>query len=265
MLYAIRDARRDGRVRARARLALDDGAGRDRGRGRAAAAAPVRVLWIGIFLGLLIVGAAAVNAVWTLLFPLTMVTAAFAPDRDDARSGWGRSPSGTRCRRRSTRRASCSATPAPAAGRSSRTTRSAWRSSGRSPSWRSSCRCRFGGTGGSAGSRAAGDPGATATGTATGPLGRGRGRGSAAADDPVRPAMASGAECRGWVRHPPPGAVLSPRPADYPLTYRWSWHCPGASRRPPARPAGDRIRAVTAGAERRSDDGASPSAAASAR
>jgi ABC-2 type transport system permease protein len=37
------------------------------------------VLWIGIFLGLLITGAAAVNAVWTLLFPFTMVTSAFAP------------------------------------------------------------------------------------------------------------------------------------------------------------------------------------------
>ncbi len=37
------------------------------------------VLWIGIFLGLAIAGAAAVNAVWTLVFPLTMVTSAFAP------------------------------------------------------------------------------------------------------------------------------------------------------------------------------------------
>ena len=37
------------------------------------------VLWIGIFLGLVIAGAAAVNAVWTLLFPFTMVTSAFAP------------------------------------------------------------------------------------------------------------------------------------------------------------------------------------------
>jgi len=37
------------------------------------------VLWIGIFLGLVIAGAAAVNAVWTLVFPLTMVTSAFAP------------------------------------------------------------------------------------------------------------------------------------------------------------------------------------------
>jgi ABC-2 type transport system permease protein len=37
------------------------------------------VLWVGIYLGLLIVGAAAVNAVWTLLFPFTMVTSAFAP------------------------------------------------------------------------------------------------------------------------------------------------------------------------------------------
>jgi ABC-type polysaccharide/polyol phosphate export permease len=37
------------------------------------------VLWVGIFLGLAIAGAAAVNAVWTLVFPLTMVTSAFAP------------------------------------------------------------------------------------------------------------------------------------------------------------------------------------------
>jgi ABC-type multidrug transport system permease subunit len=37
------------------------------------------VLWIGIFLGLVIAGAAAVNAVWTLVFPFTMVTSAFAP------------------------------------------------------------------------------------------------------------------------------------------------------------------------------------------
>jgi ABC-type multidrug transport system permease subunit len=37
------------------------------------------LLWVGIFLGLVIPGAAAVNAVWTLLFPLTMVTNTFAP------------------------------------------------------------------------------------------------------------------------------------------------------------------------------------------
>ncbi len=37
------------------------------------------MLWIGIFLGLIIPGPSAVNAVWTVLFPLTMVTAAFAP------------------------------------------------------------------------------------------------------------------------------------------------------------------------------------------
>jgi ABC-type polysaccharide/polyol phosphate export permease len=37
------------------------------------------MLWVGIFLGLIIPGPAAVNAVWTVLFPLTMVTAAFAP------------------------------------------------------------------------------------------------------------------------------------------------------------------------------------------
>ena len=37
------------------------------------------MLWIGIFLGLLLTGTAAINLVWTILFPLTMVTAAFAP------------------------------------------------------------------------------------------------------------------------------------------------------------------------------------------
>jgi ABC-2 type transport system permease protein len=37
------------------------------------------VLWIGIFLGLLIPGPSALNAVWTVLFPFTMVTSAFAP------------------------------------------------------------------------------------------------------------------------------------------------------------------------------------------
>jgi ABC-2 type transport system permease protein len=37
------------------------------------------VLWVGIFLGLAIPGAAAVNAVWSLLFPFTMVTNTFAP------------------------------------------------------------------------------------------------------------------------------------------------------------------------------------------
>jgi len=37
------------------------------------------MLWIGIFLGLVVPGPSAVNSVWTLLFPLTMVTAAFAP------------------------------------------------------------------------------------------------------------------------------------------------------------------------------------------
>ncbi len=37
------------------------------------------VLWVGIFLGLLIPGPAALNAVWTLIFPITMVTGAFAP------------------------------------------------------------------------------------------------------------------------------------------------------------------------------------------
>ncbi len=37
------------------------------------------MLWVGIFLGLIIPGPAAVNAVWTVLFPLTMVTSAFAP------------------------------------------------------------------------------------------------------------------------------------------------------------------------------------------
>lgn len=37
------------------------------------------MLWLGIFLGLVIPGPSALNAVWTILFPLTMVTAAFAP------------------------------------------------------------------------------------------------------------------------------------------------------------------------------------------
>ena len=37
------------------------------------------VLWIGIFLGLVIPGTDAANAVATLLFPVTMVTSAFAP------------------------------------------------------------------------------------------------------------------------------------------------------------------------------------------
>lgn len=37
------------------------------------------MLWVGIFLGLVIPGPTALNAVWTILFPLTMVTSAFAP------------------------------------------------------------------------------------------------------------------------------------------------------------------------------------------
>jgi ABC-2 type transport system permease protein len=36
------------------------------------------MLWVGIYLGLLVPGPSAVNSVWTLLFPLTMVTVAFA-------------------------------------------------------------------------------------------------------------------------------------------------------------------------------------------
>ena len=36
------------------------------------------MLWIGIFLGLIVPNASAVNSVWTFLFPLTMVTVAFA-------------------------------------------------------------------------------------------------------------------------------------------------------------------------------------------
>src|SRR5690606_34008371 len=32
------------------------------------------LLWVGIFLGLVIPGPSALNAVWTILFPLTMVT-----------------------------------------------------------------------------------------------------------------------------------------------------------------------------------------------
>jgi ABC-2 type transport system permease protein len=37
------------------------------------------MLWVGIYLGLIVPGPNALNAVWTILFPLTMVTAAFAP------------------------------------------------------------------------------------------------------------------------------------------------------------------------------------------
>jgi ABC-type polysaccharide/polyol phosphate export permease len=37
------------------------------------------MLWVGIYLGLILPGPSALNAVWTILFPLTMVTAAFAP------------------------------------------------------------------------------------------------------------------------------------------------------------------------------------------
>jgi len=44
------------------------------------------MLWVGIFLGLIIPGPSAVNAVWTVLFPLTMVTAAFAPP--ETMPGW---------------------------------------------------------------------------------------------------------------------------------------------------------------------------------
>jgi ABC-2 type transport system permease protein len=36
------------------------------------------MLWVGMYLGLLVPGPSAVNSVWTLLFPLTMVTVAFA-------------------------------------------------------------------------------------------------------------------------------------------------------------------------------------------
>ncbi len=36
------------------------------------------MLWVGIYLGLLVPGPSAVNSVWTLLFPFTMVTVAFA-------------------------------------------------------------------------------------------------------------------------------------------------------------------------------------------
>lgn len=36
------------------------------------------MLWIGIYLGLIIPGPSAVNAIWTFLFPFTMVTVAFA-------------------------------------------------------------------------------------------------------------------------------------------------------------------------------------------
>jgi ABC-type multidrug transport system permease subunit len=37
------------------------------------------MLWVGIFFGLLVPSPAAVNSIYTILFPLTMVTAAFAP------------------------------------------------------------------------------------------------------------------------------------------------------------------------------------------
>jgi ABC-type multidrug transport system permease subunit len=37
------------------------------------------MLWVGIYLGLILPGPTALNAVWTILFPLTMVSAAFAP------------------------------------------------------------------------------------------------------------------------------------------------------------------------------------------
>jgi ABC-2 type transport system permease protein len=36
------------------------------------------MLWVGMYVGLLVPGPSAVNSVWTLLFPLTMVTVAFA-------------------------------------------------------------------------------------------------------------------------------------------------------------------------------------------
>jgi hypothetical protein len=36
------------------------------------------MLWVGMYLGLLVPGPSAVNSVWTLLFPFTMVTVAFA-------------------------------------------------------------------------------------------------------------------------------------------------------------------------------------------
>ena len=44
------------------------------------------MLWVGIFVGLVIPGPSAVNAVWTVLFPLTMVTSAFAPP--ETMPGW---------------------------------------------------------------------------------------------------------------------------------------------------------------------------------
>ena len=69
---------RDDRLRARARLALA------RQLGETAAAIGLllllrfAMLWVGIYLGLLVPGPSAVNSVWTLLFPFTMVTVAFA-------------------------------------------------------------------------------------------------------------------------------------------------------------------------------------------
>jgi ABC-type multidrug transport system permease subunit len=37
------------------------------------------LLWVGISLGLIVPGPAAVNAVWTIIFPLAMITNTFAP------------------------------------------------------------------------------------------------------------------------------------------------------------------------------------------
>ncbi|CAA9566600.1 MAG: Efflux ABC transporter, permease protein, partial [uncultured Thermomicrobiales bacterium] len=58
-------------------------------------------------------------------------------------------PPGTRCRRRWSPAAPCSATPAGEGSRGSPSTRCRWRSSGRCWSWRSSSRSRSAATGGS--------------------------------------------------------------------------------------------------------------------
>ena len=75
---------RDDRLRARARLALARQPGRDGGGHRPAAAPALRDA-VGRHLPRPArAGPAAVNSVWTLLFPFTMVTVAFAASADDA-------------------------------------------------------------------------------------------------------------------------------------------------------------------------------------
>ena len=85
MIYVDRRPGRDDRVRA----SCSAGAGTAASAETAAAIGLLlllrfAMLWVGIYLGLLVPGPSAVNSVWTLLFPLTMVTVAFAASRDDA-------------------------------------------------------------------------------------------------------------------------------------------------------------------------------------